>query len=94
MAAPVFVGSAVNVGTGVPVGVVVGMAMAVCVNPDAKVATAEVWIASTLMVGAGSGVGVAAPQALNTTLPNKAKAIRIDNLLSFFISTHPFEQAS
>jgi len=73
---------------GVLVGVFVGRAMAVCVNPAAKVLTAEVWIAPTLRVGVGSGW--LAPQALNARLPRAARIIRMINLSVFFIFSYSF----
>jgi hypothetical protein len=78
----------VGVKEGVSVGVLVGKAMAVWVNPAAKVLTAEVWIASTPMVGVG--LGVLPPQALNARLPSAARIIRMINLPVFFIFSYSF----
>ena len=78
----------VGVLVGVLVGVFVGRAMAVCVNPAAKVLIAEVWIASTPRVGVESGL--LAPQALNARLPRAVRIIRMINLLVFFIFSYSF----
>jgi hypothetical protein len=78
----------VGVKVGVSVCVLVGRAIAVWVNPAAKVLTAEVWIASTPRVGVG--LGVFAPQALNAKLPRAARIIKMIDLLEFFIFSSSF----
>jgi hypothetical protein len=80
----------VGVKVGVLVGVLVGRALAVCVNPAAKVLIADVCIASTLRVG----VGVLAPQALTARLPSAARIIRRIKLTVFFISSYSFQSGS
>jgi hypothetical protein len=83
------VGVDVGVKVGVLVGVLVGRAMAVWVNPAAKVLTAEVWMASTPRVEVGTGV--LAPQALNARLPRTVRTARRNILSVFFIFSYSFQ---
>jgi hypothetical protein len=79
------VGEMVEVGLGVSV----GWANAVWVKPTATVLTTEVSISSMLIVGVSSGA--AAPQALNTKVPRKARVTYRYIFPLLFTSNCPFK---